>query len=246
MAPMDQTGLFESGAGTAVLDPPREERERPRPRRARPGGGGPPEPPRDFGGGGGRGGDGDAHEGGAPEGSAEIGFAFLLLSIATLFVAFLGAYLFMRRNAEVWPPPGSPRAPDGLWISTGLLVASSAALARAPLERRRRRTAQVRRWLGATLLLGVVFLLVQSWLWSDLLAQGLTTDSNAYGTLFYSLTGLHALHVLGGLAFLGTALLGAAAATASPRRRTPVEFAAWYWHFIGGLWLVLFAVLYLG
>ncbi len=242
---MESLGLFESGAGTAVLDPPREEREREEPHRPRAGGGGPPQPPRDFGGGGGGGGDGGARPNGPPEGSAEIGFAFLLISISTLFIAFLGAYLFLRRSAEVWPPPGSPRAPDGLWISTLVLAASSLALWRAPRERRRGRPAAVRRSVALALALGLAFLLVQSWLWRDLLDRGLTTDSNAYGTLFYSLTGLHALHVVGGLVFLTAALLRATAASARPARRTLVEFAGIYWHFMGCLWLVLFFVLYL-
>ena len=245
---MQRYGLSESGAGTAVLDPPREKRGSSRRRSppARPGGGGPPRPP-DFGGGGGGGGKGDGEaRNDPPEGSAEIGFAFLLLSISTLFIAFLGAYLFLRRAADVWPPPGSPVAPDGLWISTAVLAVSSLVLGYAPRERRRGHAAAARRWLVLTIALGAFFLGVQAWLWRGLFDRGLTTDSNAYGALFYSLTGLHALHVIGGLVFLGCAAIAAAAAARSPRKRTLIEFAAIYWHFIGVLWLVLFAVLYLG
>jgi cytochrome c oxidase subunit 3 len=224
-----RTALLAS-AGTGLL-------ERPRPSRPRRGAGQPPRPPGGHGGEGGGGGDpgGPPEPARRPAPAALLAFAFVLVGIATLFLAFLLAFVLLRRNAGEWPPAGAPLPPKGLWASTATILASSFTLSRAshapsPASRRRR--------LATTLALGLAFLLLQALLWRDLLRAGLTTDSSAYGALFYSLTGLHALHLVAGLVFLGVAL-----ALRSPHPTTQL-LCALYWHFLGALWLVLFAVLY--
>src|SRR5262245_22324390 len=151
----------------------------------------PPPSGGDGGGGGGRG-DGD-------DDPARLGLALAILGMSTLFAAFLVAYLLLRRNAPTWPPPGAPLPPKGLWISTLVILASSASFVRAV---RAKEAALLRRWLGLTLALGILFLAVQAILWREVLAGGRFTFSDAYGTIFYSLTGLHAAHVVGGLVFL--------------------------------------------
>ena len=164
--------------------------------------------------------------------------------MTTLFGAFLIAYLLLRRNAPSWPPPGAPVPPQGLWISTLVIVASSATFLRAARANRTEDGADLARWLHATLGLGVLFLIVQAILWRHVLAQGRSTASDAYGTIFYALTGLHAAHVIGGLVFLARTSTRARAAPTAARTRAAVALCGIYWHFMGVLWLVLFAVLY--
>ena len=104
---------------------------------------------------------------------------------------------------------------------------------------RKRDMRSLRRWLGRATLLGLLFLGVQTWLWRGLFADGFAASTNAYGAVFYSLTGLHALHVVGGLGFLLKVL-----ASAYGERSHGVDLCAVYWHFMGVIWLIVFAVLY--
>jgi heme/copper-type cytochrome/quinol oxidase subunit 3 len=102
-----------------------------------------------------------------------------------------------------------------------------------------------RLWLAVTALLGAAFLAGQGLEYARLLGAGLRPGSELFGTTFFTLTGLHALHVLVGLVLLATLL---AAAAARPRR---VGHAAWegiamYWHFVDAVWVVVFSVVYLG
>ncbi len=242
-----------SDGGITVLEPP----PRRQPRRS----GGGAEPPDRWNGdgdGGGGGGDDSDGEGDGerrpkrsrrqpPNGAAELGFGLMLLGLGTLFVAFLGTWLVFRRTAGAWPPPGTPRPPAGLWLSTVLLVANSAALVRAVRARRVGDGPATRRWLASAAVLGLLFLAAQGRLWSDLLDEGVSLSAGAYGTLFFSLTGLHAIHVVGGLIYLGLVVSGARAAMEPVEpggRRTRVEFCAVYWHFLGVVWIPVFGVLY--
>lgn len=219
----------------STLAPPRPARRRLGRRRADD-----PSPPR---GGDGGGGGGDRGDGDGDRDPARLGLALAILGMSTLFAAFLVAYLLLRRNAPTWPPPGAPLPPKGLWISTLVIVASSATFVRAVRAGRAKDAAALRRFLGITLALGVSFLVVQAILWRTVIAGGRFTFSDAYGTIFYSLTGLHAAHVIGGLVFLARTSLRARREPASPRTRLALTLCSTYWHFMGGIWLVLFSVL---
>jgi len=239
-------------SGTGVLAPPAPpetvRRGHPRERAPEP----PPPPPPDRhdggggGGGGGDGGDGDGFGEGSepgprptPPGAARFALALSLIGIATLFGVFLATWLLLRRGEDDpmrWAPFLPPRV---LWLSTLVLALSSVALeraARTPLPVRNR----ARAWVLGGLVLGLGFLGAQTWLWWELVGAGLIPSSGAYGAIFYALTGLHALHVLGGLvAMLAThGRLGAGTLGVDGLR-----LCATYWHFMGLLWLVIFVVL---
>jgi heme/copper-type cytochrome/quinol oxidase subunit 3 len=102
-----------------------------------------------------------------------------------------------------------------------------------------------RLWLALTALLGAAFLAGQGLEYARLLGAGLRPGSELFGTTFFTLTGLHALHVLVGLVLLATLF---AAASARPRRvgRAAWEGIAMYWHFVDAVWVVVFSVVYLG
>ena len=101
------------------------------------------------------------------------------------------------------------------------------------------------RWLSVAAILGGIFLAVQGYEWVRLVHFGLTMSSSTYGTTFYTLIGTHALHVAGALVWL-LALLGLAmAGRVSRERGTAVRGCVLYWHFVVGLWPILFVAVYL-
>lgn len=241
-----------SGGGTGLLAPPERPPATRPPRRGRSTGG----PPRDRGGDGfgGGGGDDDLHgdwagdpSGGHPfrvPSAAALGLGLSLVGVASLFLIFLGAYLAVRRGASDWPPIGSPEAPGALWVSTWLLVGSSGAMARAVAAARHSRRASTLAWLRATLVAGAAFVAVQLHAWSTLADAGLLPSSNGYSAIFYALTGLHGLHVLGGIVWLAFLVLSIGRRRGEPLPYNPVRLGAIYWHFMGALWIVLFSILY--
>ena len=156
-----------------------------------------------------------------------------------------GGYVISRMSAPVGPPAGFPPLPNGLWLSTVVIVASSVALMSADRALRRGNAPLTSAWLATSAALGFTFLMLQAWLWGDSVRAGLT-QRHLYGALFFVATGAHALHVLGGLWCLTTAWLCSVRAPAIATLRKRVELTGLYWHFVGVLWLVLFGVLYLG
>ena len=168
-----------------------------------------------------------------------LGLRLLLLSLGILFAAALAGYLIIRSRAQVWPPPGSPALPGGLWVSTAILAVLSAVLVMAVNRARAGRTSETSRLLASATALGAAFLVAQA-------ANWLRLDATAERTMlvfgFWMLTVLHALHVLGGLIPLAitTARAGRGRYLNDPE---PVELVASYWHFLGITWVAIFAAL---
>lgn len=234
---------FRSAAGpagaTGVLAPPRRRDLPARPRRS-----GSPPPPRDRDGSddGGRGGGGGDGHGWDDDGLGRLALGLALVGITTLFGVLIAVGLLLRGTSPDW---GAPlHRFHSLWISTAFLAASSATIEVA--ARRRARGGRKRvalGWLVASFALGSAFLVAQIGLWVALWRNGTLPSSGNYAAVFFALTGLHALHVLGGLGFF--AVLGVQLAQPAPDRRPPgLRLAAIYWHFMGGVWLVLFTLLY--
>jgi cytochrome c oxidase subunit 3 len=177
--------------------------------------------------------------GGSPAKAPLLGLVLALAGIGTLFSIFLAAWILLRRLEPDAARASALVPPRMLWISTCLLLVSSLALELARRSLRARRSPA--RWLLASLGLGLAFLLAQALLWRHFLSAGIFPSSGAYGATFFALTGLHAAHVVFGIAWLARASVRALrlGPTAGP-----LELLAVYWHFMGCLWLALFAALY--
>jgi cytochrome c oxidase subunit 3 len=168
---------------------------------------------------------------------AKIGIWVLLAVIAMLFAAFSSAYL-VRMTSTDWRPVALPSV---LWLNTLILIASSVSL---ELGRRAGGVLQGR-WLNLSLFLGLLFLAGQVAAWRQLVDAGILVPTSPHSSFLFILTGLHGLHLIGGLAFMLSAKLGLGGgetSTAADR----LGLCATYWHFMGGLWVYLFAVLHLG
>jgi cytochrome c oxidase subunit 3 len=159
------------------------------------------------------------------ERTAFVGMTLALGSLAMLFASLLFSYAVVRYHASVWPPEGVARLPRALpAFGTLVLVASSLVLLR-----------KTRGALAAAIALGTLFLCVQLAVWVPLWRSGLTIASGVYGSVFYALSGVHALLAVAGLGALGASLGDIA-------WRRP---SAMLWHFVVLAWVVCFVAVYM-
>ena len=170
---------------------------------------------------------------------------FLLIVVLMTFGGLIGAYIVISTNGVLeWKPFDLP-AP--IWISTLLIFISSIAYYFAQKAIYRDDQGQVKKWLVATTAFGAAFISSQLLAWLALMRGGVYVQSNPYAGFFYVLTAVHALHVLGGIAALGSIVLrvwnGDSSDADLEKRRTMAQVVGWYWHFMGGLWLFLFLLL---
>lgn len=208
-----------------------------------PGGGGPNGP------GGGGGGD-DEPRPFSPD-RYRLGVLVGLASILMMFTALASAYV-VRSGMPTSTDWHGGQMPSFVYVSTALIVISSLTFTRAWAALGHNELAGYRLWLGVTLLLGLGFLASQILAWRELVGRGLYLASNPHSSFFYVLTGLHGIHLAGGI--IALALLYAYARRTGVeergtdvdlKRRTWTEVVGTYWHFMDGLWVVLFLLLLL-
>ncbi len=169
----------------------------------------------------------------------KVGLYVFLGVVGALFSLFISAYFMRMASSDWWGMP----VPRLLWVNTALLAASSAALQWAKNEARHGRMEKLRPALATGLLLAALFLAGQIEAWRELTAAGYVLADNPANSFFYLLTGLHGLHILGGLAVTGRTTVRAFAANVPPTRlRLSVDLCATYSHFMLAVWLILFAL----
>jgi cytochrome c oxidase subunit 3 len=172
-----------------------------------------------------------------------------LASIMMLFTALSSAYIVRSRlsTAGDWQPISVPHM---LWLSTALILLSSATFEASRRRLRGGATEAYRRWLACTALLGLGFLLTQLLAWRELVAQGIYLATNPHSAFFYLLTAIHGLHLLGGILMLGLLLArawarrGYAGSELAAGQAEKAGAVAVYWHFMDGLWIYLFLLLF--
>lgn len=178
--------------------------------------------------------------------NARIAMAMFLGAETMFFTGLIGAYMVLRQASPVWPPPGLPRLPILVtWANTAVLMLSCWTMWRARHAVGQRSPRRLERFLTLTAFLGILFLGIQGSEWIRLVGHGLRVSSGVYGSTFYVLIGVHGLHVLGAVAWLILVLFRARAHRFSPARAQEMDLAGIYWYYVGGLWLVLFPMVYL-
>ncbi|HXC46931.1 MAG TPA: heme-copper oxidase subunit III [Candidatus Sulfotelmatobacter sp.] len=169
------------------------------------------------------------------------GMALGIVSILMFFMALASAFLVRRGNGN-WIPVHIPTL---MWINTVVLLASSATLEMARHRLSQGRLSDYKNLWLLTTILGAGFLVGQIVAWRQLVAEGIYLASNPASSFFYIFTGVHALHLFGGVA----ALIYVAKRNfdqAQVTRSVAAEVTSYYWHFMDALWLFLLALLYLG
>lgn len=196
---------------------------------------------------------------------------WFIFSEVMFFAAFFGALFYTRvlsvpwlssgDNAALlwqgftgaWPSAG-PYAPDpftpmGAWgipaINTLILLTSGATLTWAHYGLLKGNRGQLKLGLFVTILLGAIFLSLQVYEYMHAYADlNLRLDSGVYGSTFFLLTGFHGMHVTVGAIMLTVMLFRAMAGHFRPDSHFGFEAAAWYWHFVDVVWMMLFVVVY--
>ncbi len=165
---------------------------------------------------------------------AQLGLWAFLGTVTMLFAAFGSAYIVRRASAD-WVPV---QLPATLILSTAVLLASSISLALAERAVATRESV-ARRYLALTLLLGIVFVGCQMFAWRQLAVQGVFVPTSPHSSFFYLLTGVHILHVAGGIAMLSWAMAKAGGQSKATTHVRRLRLCSTYWHFLAGVWVLL-------
>lgn len=177
----------------------------------------------------------------------QFGVFVLFGSLGMLFAASLAGYLITRAENEVWRPQGVPGLPLGLIGSTVVLFGNAIAMHHALGAVRQNKHLTLTRDLWIALAFALAFVVGQALNWSSMWAGlGVAGQKTLYAFTFYMLTGLHVLHVLGGLIPLGIVIARARKREYSSSSHEGVLLVRQYWDFLGVVWIVLLALLYLG
>ncbi|HKN11919.1 MAG TPA: cytochrome c oxidase subunit 3 [Candidatus Binatus sp.] len=178
--------------------------------------------------------------------SGMLAIMMLIASEMMLFSGLIGSFLIFRLQAAFWPPPALPRLPIAVtWVNTFVLLSSALTMTLALRGVHRSRQRLTRRYLLATLALGVTFLAVQGSEWVRLVAHGLKLSSGAYGGTFYLLIGCHGAHVTAGVIWLACVAWLAMGGRYNARNAHGIELCAVYWYFVCAVWPLLFGLVYL-
>jgi heme/copper-type cytochrome/quinol oxidase subunit 3 len=173
----------------------------------------------------------------------EIVAVIMFLAAETMFFAgMISAFIIGRAAAGpiAWPPLDQPRLPVAVTgVNTVVLLVSGVLLLLA--QRAARGPVRFRLTLGAAVL-GAVFVAVQGYEWARLVSFGLTLTSSTYGSYFYLIVGVHAVHAVGALVVLAWALRQLGAGHLHAPAYAAVSLV---WYFVVGVWPVLYALVYL-
>jgi len=197
----------------------------------------PPGPP------GGDGRDGESGDYGSsfPISKGQVGVWILLTAIIMLFAGLSSAYIVLR-GVPSWQ---NIELPSLLWPNTAVLLLSSVAIELSRRAVRRNDVQSMNRWLALGGVLGVTFLVGQLAAWRQLVNAGVYLPSTLQSCFFYILTGLHGVHLFGGLIALGLVLTRALKNRLSASNYEPLKLCGLYWHVMDALWIYLFLLLLL-
>ena len=175
--------------------------------------------------------------------NAMVAMAAVLGSESIFFITLISAYFYLRSDMSAWPMAGAslmrlvfPAA------NTTLLLVSALSFYLGLRAVRKNQLAQLKSWLAVTLGLGLLFIAGQV---LEFTRSGMKISDQAFGGVFFTLMGFHAIHVLAGVVMLVILLWRANLGDFTARRHAAVQVGAWFWYFVSAVWVVLFTALYL-
>ena len=179
--------------------------------------------------------------------NSKVGIWLFLASEVMLFGALFSSYVMMRLGAPHWPEGASILSIPIATFNTLVLITSSVTMVMAWASLKLKQWGRHKLFLGLTILLGLTFLVVKAFEYHAKFEHHLFPSTSTFLAIYFTLTGLHGIHVLGGIIvnsyFLGP---GAKLWKTEPEQFTNrIEVAGLYWHFVDLVWIFLFPVLYL-
>jgi cytochrome c oxidase subunit 3 len=167
----------------------------------------------------------------------------VLAAIVMMFAALSSVYIYINlTGADRGQAVSMPRM---FYLSTGVILVSSLCLETSRRSLKQKQRSGSVRWLGVTLILGFAFLACQLIGWRELAAQGVFFASHPHSSFFYFITGVHGVHLIGGIAALFYLLSRLRRSPVSEKTDVAAHVVSLYWHTMDGLWIWLFVLLWL-
>ncbi|MDH5474233.1 MAG: cytochrome c oxidase subunit 3 [Cyclobacteriaceae bacterium] len=164
-----------------------------------------------------------------------------ITTVVMIFASLTSAYI-VRQAEGNWLIFELPKI---LWVNSGIILFSSIFMHWAYVSAKNDNTKNVKIGIGAVAILGFTFLIGQVMAWGDLVNSNIFLVGNPSGSFVYVLTGLHSIHLVGGLIFLLIVLKSTIKLKVHSKNMAQIEMCTTFWHFLGGLWLYLFIFLLL-
>lgn len=179
--------------------------------------------------------------------NAKLGVWLFLASEVMLFGALFSSYVLLRTGASAWEHGADILNVPLATLNTMILIASSVTMVLSWAALKANNFARFRLCLGLTFLAGVGFCIIKFFEYRAKFEHGLLPSESTFMAIYFTMTGLHALHVIGGMIVNGYLLgPGAKMWKTEPRRFiNRIEVAGLYWHFVDLVWIFLFPTLYL-
>ena len=179
--------------------------------------------------------------------NGKLGIWLFLASEVMLFGALFSSYILLRVGAESWPRGSDILNIPLAFVNTLILIGSSVTMVLSWAALKKNDFGKYKLWLGLTFLAGVGFLVVKTIEYGSKFSHHTYPSDSTFLAIYFTLTGLHGLHVIGGMVvngyFWGP---GSKMWKTDPERLTGrIEIAGLYWHFVDLVWIFLFPVLYL-
>lgn len=179
--------------------------------------------------------------------NGRLGMWLFLASEVMLFGALFSSYAVLRMGAESWPVQSSIVSIPVALFNTVLLLISSFTMVKSGKLAEQGNLGGFRMFMGLTILLGLAFLCVKSYEYGLKFEHHLLPSTSVFIAIYFTMTGLHALHIIGGLVVNAYFFGPGAAMFKTDRKRFAgrIKVAAMYWNFVDIVWLFVFTVLYL-
>lgn len=179
--------------------------------------------------------------------NAKLGIWLFLASEVMLFGGLFSAYIFLRLGAVDWPEGSTILSVPTATFNTMVLIGSSVTMVLSWAALASKNFGRYRLYMGATILLAFVFLIAKGFEYSDKFSHQLYPSTSTFMAIYFTMTGIHAVHIIGGIIvngyFWGP---GSKMWESDPERFTNrIEIAGLYWHFVDLVWIILFPVFYL-
>jgi heme/copper-type cytochrome/quinol oxidase subunit 3 len=178
--------------------------------------------------------------------SGKLGMWVFLASEVMLFGSFISSFIVLRMGSSNFGVPPHEIMGRGLaTLNTFILISSSVAMVLALSAVQDNDVKAFARWMWSAMGLGGLFLCIKMFEYHHKIHEGLTISSSLFGSFYFTMTGIHALHMIAGLVFNGYILHQGLKGRWNGGNWARVEYAGLYWHFVDLVWVVIFPLFYL-